>query len=105
MTPAFLKVITGVAVTIVTMRRRTLMVAVLGSAGAGAIAACASGVETAGTPGTPGAPAPSASPTAGGSPTATASASAMPVLGSTKSSTLAPRDVTMPYVPAPGSAP
>jgi dienelactone hydrolase len=84
------------------MRRRTLIVGLLGSAGGGALAACGSG---AGTPGVTGVTAPPASAAPRISRATTASASAAPILGSTAASTLVPRPVTMPYVPPPGSAP
>jgi predicted esterase len=57
------------------------------SAGTGALAACTSESDVA-TPGS-----------------TTASASAVPILASTTASALAPRNVTEPYMPPPGSAP
>jgi dienelactone hydrolase len=74
------KVITGSGGTIVTMRRRTLLVGL--AAGATGLAACGT----------------AKSPAGGGS------GSTAPILASTTGSTLAPRGVT-PYVPAPGHAP
>ena len=75
----------------VTMRRRTLLAGLATTAGAGALAACA------GEPGprTPGATSAAAS----------ATPSAAPILASTTASSLAPRAVSAPYSPAPGSAP
>lgn len=84
----------------VTMRRRTLIVGLAATAGIGAPAACA-------------APARPVTATGGASPSASASAvasapasaSSVPILASTADSSLAPRDVTAPYTPAPGGAP
>jgi dienelactone hydrolase len=80
----------------VTMRRRTLLV---GLAGIGAPAACASPTR----PAAVGA----ASPSVSASPAAStpAPASSVPILASTADSSLAPRDVTAPYTPTPGRAP
>lgn len=70
------------------MRRRTLILGLLSSAGAGAVAACATGGGT--TPATSAiGPEPSAA----------------PVLASTASSSLGPRSIEQPYVPVPGTAP
>ncbi|GID91624.1 alpha/beta hydrolase family protein [Amorphoplanes digitatis] len=74
------------------MRRRTLIV---GLAGTGALAACAAPAHPVATT--------SASPS--GSVPAPAPASRAPILGSTAASSLAPRPVSAPYTPAPGSAP
>jgi hypothetical protein len=86
------------------MRRRTLILGLLGSAAAGAVAACASPTSDTATPmasttsATP-IPTPSASP----SPTPTTSAA--PVLASTESSSLGPRSIEARYVPIAGTAP
>ena len=68
------------------MRRRTLLGLIAAAAGAGGLAACTAETET------------------GLSGDTTASASAVPILGSTTASSLAPQSVT-PYVPPAGSAP
>jgi fermentation-respiration switch protein FrsA (DUF1100 family) len=68
------------------MQRRTVLLGLLAAAGGGGLAACTDEAD-------PG-PAPSAS----------AGQSAVPILGSTAASSLAPRDVT-PYTPAAGTAP
>ncbi|MEU7901586.1 chlorophyllase/cutinase-like alpha/beta fold protein [Actinoplanes sp. NPDC049118] len=78
------------------MRRRTLIVGLAATAGTGALTAC-----TAPTRPVAGGASPSASPAV----SAPASASAAPILASTAASSLAPRDVSAPYTPVPGSAP
>jgi dienelactone hydrolase len=80
----FLTVSTGSCRTMVTMRRRSLLA---GLAGAGALSACAAQTDV------------------GISGATTASASAVPILASTTASALAPRSVTLRYVPPAGSAP
>src|SRR4051812_37232169 len=84
----------------VTVRRRTVLLGLLGTAGAGALAAC-----SAETPSVVATPSMSASAATGISGASTASASAAPILASTTASSLAPQNITRRYVPSPGSAP
>ncbi|MGW4940729.1 alpha/beta hydrolase family protein [Actinoplanes sp. NPDC004185] len=81
------------------MRRRTMLAGLAATAGAGALTACTSPSATGGS-GTA-----SASATALPSASASASVSAAPILASTTASSLAPQNVTAPYVPVPGTAP
>ncbi|WP_305784658.1 alpha/beta hydrolase family protein [Symbioplanes lichenis] len=69
------------------MRRRTLLLALAGAAGAGSLAACTAETDI------------------GMSGATVASASAVPILASTTASSLAARDITAPYTPPPGTAP
>jgi dienelactone hydrolase len=69
------------------MRRRTLLLALAGAAGAGSLAACTAETDI------------------GMSGATVASASAVPILASTTSSSLAAQDITAPYTPPPGTAP
>ncbi len=72
------------------MRRRTLLLAAAsaaGAAGAGSLAACTTGTAARTTP------------------AAGVTASPVPILGSTTSSTLGPQPITAPYSPVPGTAP
>ena len=82
------------------MRRRTLLLGLLGATGSGALSACSaqtpSGVAT---------PSVSATAETGISSASTASASAAPILASTTASSLAPQNITARYVPPPGTAP
>ncbi|GGQ59499.1 hypothetical protein GCM10010166_31190 [Couchioplanes caeruleus subsp. azureus] len=77
-----------------------MLLGLAGAAGAGGLAACTAGT-TPPSPPPPGTSAPAVSSAA----SATPSASAAPILGSTAASSLTPRPVTAPYVPAPGAAP
>ncbi|MEV4708968.1 chlorophyllase/cutinase-like alpha/beta fold protein [Actinoplanes sp. NPDC049316] len=69
------------------MRRRTLLLGLAGTAGAGSLAACTADTG------------------AGMAGATSASASAAPILASTTASSLAPQPVSAPYVPPAGNAP
>ncbi|WP_306204425.1 alpha/beta hydrolase family protein [Actinoplanes sp. RD1] len=69
------------------MRRRTLLLALAGAAGAGSLTACTAETDI------------------GMSGATVASASALPILASTTSSSLAAQDITATYTPFPGAAP
>ncbi len=89
------------------MRRRSLILGLLGTAGAGAAAACASASSDTVTPVVSTSAAPSATPDPAPSSSArpAPATSAAPVLASTRSSSLGPRSVAQRYVPVAGPAP